>query len=113
VFFKRHFFAQQIFLKRVHVPDGYSLTHLLVKTLKTMSAPTSICIQKREVPRGVVATPPLSQPLDKIGIQFERLALYFRGQAIQRDQRECCTMKTEVGNPIWQPVNRKYTYFSL
>jgi len=41
------------------------------------------------------------------------MATRFRCQAIQRDQLECCTMTPEVGNPIWRPVNRKYTYLSL
>jgi len=52
-------------------------------------APSSICIHKRELLRGKVWLP----TLDKIGMKFQRLAPCFRGQAIQRDQRESCTMK--------------------
>jgi len=57
VFSKRHIFSVQIFQKRFRIPLGYSLPHLLVNKFQENFAPRSVCIEKSEVPRGVVTTP--------------------------------------------------------
>jgi len=53
--------------------------------------------------RGGGYHPHRSQTLDKIGMKLSTTSPMFLGQAIQLDQRECFTIKPEVGNPIWRP----------
>jgi len=59
-------------------PLGYSLPQLLVHKFQKHFAPTWICIEKSEAPRGWLP-PPRSQFLDKIGTKFQRLPPCFRG----------------------------------